>query len=99
MTEGCKQRTLDAGEQTGQIGQFLFNVLRRNARTEQLGQPLGRGHFGNIEVRQPPHFLRGHDQLAAMPAANRRNRHVQQLRQHGRRVEPLDCACCSSESG
>ena len=84
------QRPGDAGQIAGQRRQLLLDRPRRHAGRQQFGQPPGRGHLLEIEVRQPPHLAHRHDQPPPMPAANHRHRHAQQFGQHGRRVEPVD---------
>ena len=84
------QRPSDAGEPAGQAGQLLLDRLRRRPGGKQLRQPLGRGHFVKVEIRQPPHLARRRNQPPTMPSPNHRQRDAEQFGQHGGRVKAMD---------
>ena len=90
MIESCASGRLMSGQITRQRRQLLLDRRGRHAGGQQLGQPPGGGDFLKIEVGQPPHLADRHDPAAALPAANHRDAHAQQLGQHGRRVQPMD---------
>ena len=85
-----RQWPFDAGDIATQFGQFAFDGRGGCAGGQQLGQATGGGDFLKIEVRQAADFAGGMDQSATVPAADHRHRDVEQLGEHGRRIQAAD---------
>ena len=90
MTESWANGRSTPGSQRARPASFFSIARGETPAASSSRQPLGSGHFLKIEVRQSPHLADRHNQPAAMPAANHGHRNVQQLGQHGRRVEPMN---------